>query len=60
MKKTFTLFTVIQLLWLPLLAQDKLSGFKTQNIPIQHDIEQKFDAGLNKENIGAIDKRTFC
>ena len=56
MKKTFTFFTAIQLLWLPLLAQEKLSGFKTQNIPLQLDIEQKFDAGLNKENIGATIK----
>jgi N-acetylated-alpha-linked acidic dipeptidase len=56
MKKTFTFFTAIQLLWLPLLAQNRLSGFKTQNIPIQRDIEQKFDAGLNKENIGATIK----
>jgi N-acetylated-alpha-linked acidic dipeptidase len=56
MKKTFTFFTAIQLLWLPLLAQNGLSGFKTQNIPIQRDIEQQFDAGLNKENIGATIK----
>ncbi|MGN8055388.1 hypothetical protein ACTJKN_03885 [Pedobacter sp. 22163] len=28
MKKTFTLFTAIQLLWLPLLAQNGPSGFK--------------------------------
>jgi len=57
MKKTITISTAIQLLWLPLLAQNNpISGFKTQNIPIQYDIEKKFDAGLNKENIGATIK----
>jgi N-acetylated-alpha-linked acidic dipeptidase len=57
MKKTFTLITAIQLLSLALLAQEKpISGFKTQNIPKQHDIEQKFDAGLDKANIGATIK----
>ncbi|WP_025145877.1 transferrin receptor-like dimerization domain-containing protein [Pedobacter jeongneungensis] len=57
MKKTFTLITAIQLLSLTLLAQERpISGFKTQNISIQRDIEQKFDAGLNKENIGVTIK----
>jgi N-acetylated-alpha-linked acidic dipeptidase len=54
MKRTFTLITAIQLLSLPLLAQEKpISGFKLQNISRQRDIEQKFDAGLDKGNIGA-------
>lgn len=57
MKKTFTLIAAVQLFWLPLLAQDRtISGFKSANIPLQDKVEQKFDAGLNKEHIGATIK----
>lgn len=57
MKKTITLITAIQLFWLPLLAQSPpISGFKAKNISRQLDIEQKFDAQLSKENIGATIK----
>jgi len=57
MKKTFTISIAIQLLWLPLLAQNNpISGFKVKNIPAQYEIEQQFDTGLNKENIGATIK----
>lgn len=57
MKKTITISTAVQLLWLPLLAQNiPISGFKTRNIPIQYNIEKKFDAGLSKDNIGATIK----
>lgn len=57
MKKTFTLITAIQLLSLSLLAQERsISGFKPQNISKQRDIERKFDAGLDKGNIGTIIK----
>lgn len=57
MKKTFTLITAILLLSLPSFAQEEqISGFKTQNISVQRSIEQKFDAGLDKESIGATIK----
>jgi N-acetylated-alpha-linked acidic dipeptidase len=56
--KKLILFSSLNLLWVPLMAQSgSIAGFKSSNQAAQHSLEKQYDAGLSKAHIGDMIKQ---